>query len=183
MDVAIAIALSAPIVVLCFVEAYNSGKLVSNSAVGFYATILAGSLIVVLAHSTWNEMEIRSIWRSQRSLSHEKKVYETILHDMLPTQYVRRIVRSVAVVGTKLKAIVLFSDLKGYSKLNEQMSAYEVSLLPLDATCAEVLFLCAVMKSMHGKFRDKGKPCRLRWSCTVFGVSSMLWFKSTACTR
>jgi len=131
MDAILASASTIPIVVLCYVEAFNSGKLVTNAAMWFYLVCLFATLFLILAHHVWNQIEVRKIWKSRNELYEEKKILETILLDMLPPEYAEKIVRSIDIGGKRQKAVVLFSDLQGYSKLNERMSPHDVICTPL----------------------------------------------------
>lgn len=131
MDVFLASVSTTPIVVVCYIEAWNSGKLTTTATVWFYLVCLFATLFLILAHHVWNQMEVRKIWLTRNDLHGEKKTLETILLDMLPPQYAEKIVRSIEVGGKKQKAVVLFSDLQGYSKLNERMSPHDVMSPPL----------------------------------------------------
>ena len=116
---------------MCFSEAMVSGKLVTKTAIGIYIICLVGTLVLIVRHQVGNEIETRRDWVASEELRREKDVMEMILLDMLPRQYAMRMVKNGDCGGGRAqRAIVLFSDLQGYTGLNEKMSAHDVGTLP-----------------------------------------------------
>jgi hypothetical protein len=169
MDIVVASASTIPIVVLCYVEAFNSGKLVTNASLWFYLVCLFATLFLILAHHVWNQIEVRKIWKSQNELYEEKKILETILLDMLPPEYAEKIVRSIDIGGKTQKAVVLFSDLKGYSKLNERLSPHDVISTPLFYTA------CPMLEKMCVQYIRRNRAAFLDLSLTTISHRRLQW--------
>jgi len=117
-----------PIVILCFAEAFVSNKLTSPIIIVSYVVILMGKLALVLRKQAWNEKLARTSWLVQDEMRKEKDMMSMMLLDMLPRKYANQIIENSGDCdgGTSHMAVILYSDLQGFTGMSERMSPHEV---------------------------------------------------------
>lgn len=127
MDVRISCAVSVPILAMSYAEAFLSGKLTTPAAAGIYFVILHGILLIILKNQAFNERLARAGWQVEEEMRKEKEMMGIILLDLLPREYAQsKVENNNKIRGTKHKAVILFSDLQGFSRLAEKMSPQDV---------------------------------------------------------
>lgn len=105
-----------------------SNKLTSPIIIVSYVVILMGKLALVLRKQAWNEKLARTSWLVQDEMRKEKDMMSMMLLDMLPRKYADQIIENSGDCdgGTSHMAVILYSDLQGFTGMSERMSPHEV---------------------------------------------------------
>jgi len=82
----------------------------------------------VLRKQAWNEKLARTSWLVQDEMRKEKDMMSMMLLDMLPRKYADQIIENSGDCdgGTSHMAVILYSDLQGFTGMSERMSPHEV---------------------------------------------------------
>ena len=129
MDPRLLLGSSVPFCIAFVVEGILSRKVVNIYAQITYIISIFGVLGLVVYHRIQSETTRRGLWSSRQSVITWRASMSRILCDMLPKQYAQDLVMSVGKnkelgsAASTQTAVVLFSDLVGFTALNEKVSS------------------------------------------------------------
>lgn len=180
---------SLPIVIMCFAEAIVSKKITSPLTIITYGFVVIGQLVIVLRKQAWNEKLARTGWQVQNEMRKEKETMSMILLDMLPRKYADQIIEKNGDCGggTKHTAVILYSDLQGFTSMSERMKPREVrnSACLLNSFSSQATFTpCLVLRFPHPSYAGTRELIKVR-AIKALGIESVIPSKHLkhSCTK